>query len=840
MPRLKTLIFTGMIVLSGSQLALAQTSAVAHLAVQSGNGQVLCTLPQCTLQQWQPIAVKATDIHGNPVAGATVSWSSTNGQIALANTTTTTAGDGTSTQNLSQQIFQSFASAGSSYIVNTIQAASNNNSVIFTETQSLINETSPAPEIQSGSPTFNGQSLGEVTLSGNAGTTLSTPIQTQVAGLDIASNGVPNVSIRIFNLQTSPALSCAYQGGYADPGSVLSDSQGNTNCYPVFSGSGSGSFYILTGGVPGSGDIHTALYLQSNGPYQFSSIPGAPAAVQIVSGNNQVGSIGGQLNNLVAKLVDSNGNPVQGQTMVWSVAPAGAVGLGNGPFVTDNNGEVSVSVTLDLLASAGAAITVALKNNPNISATFQETVLGSLTAMNKVSGDKQTAQVATNFAAPLVVQVLNASGAAVNYPVQYLVSGPVSLNATTAYTNADGQASVTVLAGIITGTATVTAVAGALTQPFTLTITSTPVGPAPNGVSIVSGNSQVAVESAVFTQPLVVQVNSTAGPVSGYTVGFTSSGPLSLSSASATTNSSGQASINVTAANFSGQGAVTASISGYSTTFSLTVTPPGPQITASSFLNAASRQVGQLSPCGLAILTAPGLTPDGAADLTVGPIFGRWPKSVNHLSVTFGGVPAPIKSVAMGATNPEVTLQVPCEVVPGASVPVVVNVNGGWTSTTNIPILTVSPGIFQQVMSDGTIRAVAVRSDGSFADIGNPDVSDPTNPIRQGEIVRFYLTGLGITNPEVDTDSIENPNAYLYAVDATVTGTVTASFVGSNVTMPIISARQAPGQIGVYEIQVMIPTTAPTGNNVPISISIMPLSSNTASTAPGSTIPIAQ
>jgi uncharacterized protein (TIGR03437 family) len=840
--RFRTLLLAGLIVVSsGAHLALAQTSAVAHLAVQSGNGQVACRCLAATLQAFQPITVKATDVHGNPVAGATVTWTNPDGQMSLTSgATTITDGTGVATQDISFAVFNNFTSTNIPYDVFTIQATSNSNSVTFTEIQSLVTSQGSSV-IAANPPFFGGQSLANATLSANVGTTLSTPIQTQVAGLNVASNGVPNVSVRIFNLQTSPTLSCAYQGGYADPGSVLSDSQGNTNCYPIFSGSGSGSFYILVGGVPGSGsDLSTALYLQSYGPYQFSSVPGAPAAVQIVSGNNQVGSIGVPLNTLVAKLVDANGNPVAGQTMAWSVLPAGAVALGNGPFITDNNGEVSIGVTLDVLASAGAAITVALQSNPSISATFQETVLGALTAMNKISGDKQSAQVGTNFAVPLVVQVFNASGPAVNYPVQYLVSGPVSLSSTTAGTNANGQASVTALAGTITGTATVTAVAGALTQAFTLTITSTPTGPAPNGISIVGGSSQVAIESAEFAQPLVVQVNSTAGPVSGYTVGFTSTGPVSLSTAAATTNSSGQASINATAANFAGPITVTASINGYSATFNLTVTPPGPQVTATSFLNAASRQAGQLSPCSLAILTAPGLTPDGAADLTVGPIFGRWPKSVNSLSVTFGGIPAPIKSVVMGATNPEVTLQVPCEVTPASSVPVVVNVHGGGTVTVNIPIFAVSPGIFQQVMSDGTSRAVAVRSDGSFADIGNPDVYDPTNPIRLGEIVRFYLTGLGATNPAVATDSIENPNAYLYAVDATVTGTVTAGFVGSNVTMQVISARQAPGQIGVYEVQVMIPSNAPTGNNVPFSLSIVPAGSNTAAAAPTSNIPIGQ
>jgi uncharacterized protein (TIGR03437 family) len=831
-------VFAGLIVaLSGSRLAPAQTSAVAHLAVQSGNGQAACNCATATLNSFQAISVKATDANGNPVAGATVAWTVTSGQINLTSPTSLTDGTGVATE----AIASNYTSAGVPYLAASIQASSNNSSVVFTETQSEL--VSGASGVQASSPQFGAASLASATLSANVGATLSTPIQTRVAGAGIASSGVPNISVRILNEQASPALGCASQGGYADPGSVLSDSQGNTNCYPVFNGSGTGTFYLLVGGVPGT-DISTALYLQEFGPFTFTSVAGAPVAVQIVSGNNQVGAVGQQLNPLVAKLVDANGNAVQGQTMVWSVVPSGAVVLGTGNAVTDSNGEVSETVSLDQQASAGAAITCALQNNASISATFQETVRGALTALDKISGDHQTAQVGTNFALPLVVQVVNPSGPVANYPVQYLVSGPVSLPQATVSTNSNGEASVTVTAGTVAGTAIVTALAGTLSQVFTLTVTTASSAPPPNGVAIVSGNSQAAIAGATFAQPLVVQVNSTAGPVAGYTVNFSSAGPISLSAAAVTTNSSGQASITVSAGTAPGGATVNASIAaGYSVTFNLTVIGAGPQISPSSFLNAASRQVGALSPCSLAILAAPGLMPDGTADFTPGPIFGRLPKSVNNLSVTFSGSSAPIVRVGMGATYPEVTLQVPCEVTPGSSVPVTVNVNGGGTATTNIPISAVSPGIFQQVMSDGVSRAVAVRGDGSFADIGGSDSQDPNNPVRQGEYARFYLTGLGTTNPQVGTDSIEDPNSYISAVESLVAGTVQVGFPGSNASVQVVAAHASPGLIGVYEVEVLIPTNAPTGNNVPISIGIVP--ANSGSGVPGvfgpnSTVPIQQ
>ena len=195
-----------------------------------------------------------------------------------------------------ETIYSTFASPGQSYLVNTIQATSNNNSVIFTETQDLINTSAPSSEIEANPPQYGGQNLGGVNLVANVGTTLATPILIQVSGLDVASNGVPNVAVRIVNEQASPTLSCAPQGGYADPGSVLTNAQGLATCYPVFSGSGNGVFFITIGGVPSS-DITTAQYLQAYPQYSgdltgytFTSNPGAPAAFQIVSGNNQVGT----------------------------------------------------------------------------------------------------------------------------------------------------------------------------------------------------------------------------------------------------------------------------------------------------------------------------------------------------------------------------------------------------------------------------------------------------------------------------------------------------------------------------------------------------------------------
>jgi probable HAF family extracellular repeat protein len=457
------------------------SAAVAHLTVQSGNGQAACICLSATLQAFQPISVKATDSSGNPVSGATVTWTNisaadNSGPMSLnSGPTTVTDSTGVATQNISFAVFQNYSSTAVPDDVFGIQAASNNVSVTFTETQSLVTGQGSSL-IFANSPQYSGQALSAATLSANSGTTLTTPIKTQIAGTGVASNGVPNVSVRVFNGQSSPAVTCT-TGANADPGSVLSDSQGNTSCYLTFSGGGTGVFYLLIGGVAGTGtNIKSALDLEYLGPYTFTSVGssggagGAPAAVQIVSGNNQVAAYNVTLAPLVAKLVDAQGNGISGQTMSWSVSPAGAASLNNAPLVTDVNGEVSITGTLGSLASAGVTITAALQSNPSIAVTFNETVPDALTAMTKISGDNQTAAEGATFPISLVVKLVTASGPAEYAIVHYSVTGPVTLDTNVADSDVNGLATVTAYAGSSTGTATVTVTAGALTQTFTLTV----------------------------------------------------------------------------------------------------------------------------------------------------------------------------------------------------------------------------------------------------------------------------------------------------------------------------------------------------------------------------------
>jgi len=818
-----------LVALAGASVAPAQT--VASLKIITGDGQIQCLAEQCTLQFFQPLTVQALNSAGAPVANATITWAVTSGQdTTVGSPTTITDSHGMSTNPVSQQVFSPRGTTVQPYLQSTIVASANTGSpaVTFSETTSLLDQYGE-PMVVANGPLVGGNPLPQTLTPANSGSTLPA-IQMFVGGQGVASDGVLGVSIELVlpQGQTSPTITCAASSATGDPGTVISGAlsslspPSNATCTPVIGGSGTGQFYITIGGY----DTSTGpLYAGEFGPYTFTAIAGAPAAIKIVQGNNQSAAPAQGLSELIAQVVDASGNAVQNTGVTWTGNPGPALALTQLSTTTDNSGQVYASGGFSGVAAGIVTITVALTSNPAISATFTETALVNIRSLAKISGDGQSAVAGTSFTSPLVVQVNGNSNPLPNYPVQFSATGPVVLPSTTATTNSSGQAQLTVTAGSSTGTATVTASAGGQSQTFTLTIT--PTGPVASSIVLVSGNNQNAVISNPFAAALVVQVNSTAGPVGNSTVTWSSTGPVTLSNTSTVTNSAGQTQVAATAGSTAGGATVTAAIAGYSFTFTLTVTPTGPSITASSFANAASGQTGFLSPCGLAAITGSGLAPNGAASLFPAPVFGSPPTSVNGITVDFNNYFAPIFSATLVNGQPQLTVQVPCEVTAG-TVPVTVNVGGASTSV-QVTVMPAAPGIFQIAYSDGTARAVSLRSDGSFVSL--------TNPARRGEIVRVYVTGLGPTSPYVGTGQVDNPGADLYGDDAQVTGTVAVglSTVGG---ATVTSARLGANMIGVFEVAFIVPANAPQGNNIGFSVSVIPAGKTTAITSASSTIPI--
>jgi hypothetical protein len=160
------------------------------------------------------------------------------------------------------------------------------------------------------------------------------------------------------------------------------------------------------------------------------------------------------------------------------------------------------------------------------------------------------------------------------------------LSATSAITDADGDASVTATANAIAGGFFVAATLGAEQATFSLTNIA---GPAAL-VTATSGTPQSAIVGHAFANPLVVHVTDAEGnAVAGANVAFaapTSGASASLSATSGATDANGDVSVTATANAVAGSYQVTASVNGVAATaaFALTNTlDPGDVIFASGF-----------------------------------------------------------------------------------------------------------------------------------------------------------------------------------------------------------------------------------------------------------------
>ena len=387
--------------------------------------------------------------------------------------------------------------------------------------------------------------------------------------------------------------------------------------------------------------------------------------------------------------------------------------------------------------------------------------------------------------------------------------------------NASGVVSTQVKLGSTPGPVSVKVTAGSASATFTVNVQTVVAS-----LTVSSGNPQSAIVGQPFGQPLVVLAKDTLNnALSGAVVSFAvTSGAATLSSPSATTDTQGHASITVTASATAGPVVVTATLGAFTATFNLTILPPGPQITAQSIGNAASYQVG-LSPCELATVIGPGLAPgiSGVVQPVGLPgVIGPFPYTLGGDTITVAGYSAPLLAVANVGGTESVNFQVPCEVTPG-NADVVVTVAGNGSATVNVQVTAYQPGIFEYVASNSSRYAVAVKANGSY-------VLPGTNPAHPGDTITIFMTGLGQTTPLIQTN---NSGVNNQAITATL-----VAGVGTTIS-PVSMTQYMVGAVGVYMVQIQIPSNLPVGASEEAQTLWVAVQGNPAIFANQSHLPIA-
>ena len=187
------------------------------------------------------------------------------------------------------------------------------------------------------------------------------------------------------------------------------------------------------------------------------------------------------------------------------------------------------------------------------------------------------------------------------------------------------------------------------------------------------------------------------------------------------------------------------------------------------------------------------------------------PSALAGLSVQVGTVLAPLSYASSGQVN----FQVPWEVAGQSQVSVAPILNGQAGPPQNVKLVSIAPAIFT-TSAHGTGQGVIVDGSGQLV--------DASNAASAGATVQISCTGLGPVNNPPPTGSLPlsgQPSTTIHAPRVSIGG----------MDATVVFSGLDPSQVGVYQIQAIVPAGAPTGSAVPLVISIGGAVSNTVTLA---------
>jgi virginiamycin B lyase len=242
--------------------------------------------------------------------------------------------------------------------------------------------------------------------------------------------------------------------------------------------------------------------------------------------------------------------------------------------------------------------------------------------------------------------------------------------------------------------------------------------------------------------------------------------------------------------------------------------PVGPSVNDLGIVNNASFAAGSspLAPGSIVAIFGNSLT-DGTACLqpTCFPTLnnGKLNTTLNGAQVTVNGMLAPI----LYASPSQLGIQMPIELT-GDSTSVQVTVGGQTSAPHVISLAQVAPGIFFTSSVPNNLGGIN-HVDGSAVTF--------QNPAKAGELVLLYATGLGQVTTAVPTGELPPPGG-----DSTVLP-VTVSFDGVPVTPDF--AGLSGCCVGENQVNVRIPSTTRSGDDIPVLLTVGGQQSNTVITS---------
>jgi len=174
-------------------------------------------------------------------------------------------------------------------------------------------------------------------------------------------------------------------------------------------------------------------------------------------------------------------------------------------------------------------------------------------------------------------------------------------------------------------------------------------------------------------------------------------------------------------------------------------------------------------------------------------------------SVTINGTPAHLLFVS----DRQINAQAPWQLGPGA-VNVVVTRAGVSSQPVSAQVNPFSPALYGFNM--GTAQAIAVNIDGSIAAPAGAIQGVTSHPAAAGDTLVFYASGLGaVDQPPADGAA---------SLDELRSTTTMPTVLLGNVPSQVAFSGLSPQFVGVYQLNVVVPTGPSPGDAVPAQIQI--------------------
>lgn len=176
------------------------------------------------------------------------------------------------------------------------------------------------------------------------------------------------------------------------------------------------------------------------------------------------------------------------------------------------------------------------------------------------------------------------------------------------------------------------------------------------------------------------------------------------------------------------------------------------------------------------------------------------PTALAGSCLSVNGVPVPLLFVS----SQQINAQLPYTVSGSSSL--TIHTPGGVSNSFNFSVSATAPSVFMTGAAGPVsgIATVVLADDGQLV--------TPTNPIHPKNTLVIYLTGMGVTSPQVSA-GLPGPSSPL----ASVISTPSVTLGGSG--LQVQYAGLVPGEVGVYQINAYVPFGVPTGTSVPLVIS---------------------